>query len=66
MSGISSTLPQAARLWEKTSGKGTRYVQHLPRRRREPKPLTPDPEADARVAAFFARMGITSGGVTSG
>jgi hypothetical protein len=27
MSGSSSALLQAARLWEKTSGKGTRYMQ---------------------------------------
>jgi hypothetical protein len=27
MSGSSSPLLQAARLWEKTSGKGTRYMQ---------------------------------------
>jgi hypothetical protein len=27
MSGNSSVLLQAARLWEKTSGKGTRYMQ---------------------------------------
>ena len=27
MSGSSSALLQAAKLWEKTSGKGTRYMQ---------------------------------------
>ena len=27
MSGSSSPLLQAARLWERTSGKGTRYMQ---------------------------------------
>ena len=33
-------------------------VQHVPRRRREPKSLEPDRAADARVAAFFLRMGL--------
>jgi hypothetical protein len=36
-----------------------RIVQHLPKYRREPKPRTPDPEGDARVAEFFRRMGLT-------
>jgi hypothetical protein len=36
-----------------------RIVQHLPKWKREPKPLAPDPEADARVEAFFRRMGLT-------
>jgi hypothetical protein len=35
-----------------------RVVQHVPRRRREPKALEPDPAADARVRAFFLRMGL--------
>jgi hypothetical protein len=35
-----------------------RIVQHAPKWEREPKPLAPDPEGEARVAAFFARMGI--------
>jgi hypothetical protein len=34
-------------------------VQHVPKHRREPKPRTPDPVADARVKAFFERMGLT-------
>jgi hypothetical protein len=33
-------------------------VQHIPLRRREPKPLEPASAADARVAEFFKRMGI--------
>ena len=35
-----------------------RVVQHLPKWDRERKALPPDPEADARVAAFFRRMGL--------
>jgi hypothetical protein len=34
-----------------------RIVQHTPRGRAW-KPLPPDPEAEARAAAFFERMGI--------
>jgi hypothetical protein len=38
--------------------KAPRIVQHTPRWKREPKPLPPDPERDAQIAAFFARMGL--------
>jgi hypothetical protein len=33
-----------------------------PGRYRLPRPATPDPEADARIAAFFARMGLKAPG----
>jgi len=36
----------------------TRIVQHVPRRRLAPKSLEPDSPADARVRAFFLRMGL--------
>jgi hypothetical protein len=36
-----------------------RIVQHLPKHRREPKPRVRDPEGEARVEAFFLRMGLT-------
>jgi hypothetical protein len=36
-----------------------RIVQHLPKHRREPKPRLRDPEGEARVDAFFLRMGLT-------
>jgi hypothetical protein len=36
-----------------------RIVQHTPPGRTwKHMPLTPDPEAEARIAAFFERMGI--------
>jgi hypothetical protein len=37
-----------------------RIVQHTPRGNawKLLEPLPPDPEADARIAAFFAKMGI--------
>jgi hypothetical protein len=37
-----------------------RIVQHTPRGKawKLREPLPPDPEADARIAAFFAKMGI--------
>jgi hypothetical protein len=36
-----------------------RIVQHLPKHKRPPKPWVRDPEAEARVEAFFLRMGLT-------
>jgi hypothetical protein len=40
--------------------KAPRVVQHTPRKGRawRVKELEPDPEADARVEAFFQRMGL--------
>lgn len=35
-----------------------RIVQHAPKHRRAPKALEADAEADERVRAFFARMGL--------
>jgi hypothetical protein len=34
-------------------------VQHLPKWKCEPKPRVRDPESEARVEAFFLRMGLT-------
>jgi hypothetical protein len=35
-----------------------RIVQHVPRWKRQPKPWVRDPESEARVEAFFRRMGL--------
>jgi hypothetical protein len=36
-----------------------RIVQHPPKWKCEPKPRMRDPESEARVEAFFLRMGLT-------
>ena len=35
-----------------------RIVQHVPSWKRVPKPRNRDPEAEARIEAFFLRMGL--------
>jgi hypothetical protein len=50
-----SYRPKRVRKKRKSPVLGVPTVVTLDRRGRAPKPLEPDPEADARVAAWFAK-----------